>query len=354
VAAALAARAAVPRRVRLRPAPGRRPALALVLVTATLLIAALAAVAVYQGSRRGYVARKGDLVAARLTPIATDAISSVAELELRSSTGLRVHALVRTPRAERPPYPAAVLIGGAKRGRRVAIVPGLDAVARRALIVSPDYPATLGGGHRDALALTAAIPRLRSAAFEMVAQVGLLLDYLETRGDVAADRRFLVGSSLGAPAVVVAGALDERPAAVVALYGGGRVSGLVARALEHETRAPHPRWRAVALGHALAWLLAPLAPERYAPLIAPRQFLMVNGADDSLVPPASALALYEAAREPKTLVWVRGEHVQPRERELVERVATAVVTWLVSRGLLPGDGAADGGPPAMAVGPDRP
>ena len=126
------------------------------------------------------------------------------------------------------------------------------------------------------------------------------------------------------------------PAAVVALYGGGRLGQLVAHTLEHPSQqAPYSHWRALVTGYALAWLLTPLDPERYAPTIAPRPFLMVNGSGDSLVPAASVRALYQAARPPKELIWVASEHVQPSETELLDRLSGIVTSWLVSRGLLP-------------------
>ena len=81
--------------------------------------------------------------------------------------------------------------------------------------------------------------------------------------------------------------------------------------------------------------LMPLDPERYAAAISPRPFLMLNGSEDSVVPRASVLALYEAARPPKELIWVKSEHVQPSEAQLLRELSGIVASWLVRRGLLP-------------------
>ena len=141
---------------------------------------------------------------------------------------------------------------------------------------------------------------------------------------------------MGAPAVTIAGAVDTRVAAVVALYGGGRLGTLVAHTLQHpDQRSPYRPWPAVALGHALAWFIAPLEPVRYVAGIAPRPYLMINGADDTLIPRECVGALYEAAGAPKDLIWLRGEHVQPDEQELIRQVAGRISDWLVARGLLP-------------------
>src|SRR2546428_5864382 len=196
------------------------------LVVALLVVAvaagALAGAAAWQGSPASLVARKGRLIAAEVTPAGEDAISTMSQLTLRRSTGRPVTALVRVPRGPGP-HPAAVLLGGVNRGRRVAGVRGLDAIARHAGIGSPDSPLPAQrGGWAGWRAITMPF-KLRPAAFDTVADILLLLDYLDYGPDVAKTRLFLVGSSLGAPAVAIAGGIDARPAPVVALYGGGKV-----------------------------------------------------------------------------------------------------------------------------------
>lgn len=303
-------------------------------LAALVLAGLLVGLAMYQGSRAGLLGRKGSLVSAELAPAGEDAVSTMSTLSLRSSTGLQVRALLRVPRSGAREHPAAVLVGGIKRGRRVAAVKGLETIARHAIVVSPDYPIEPRRLAWRGLALLETAGRLRPAAFDTIAEIMLLLDYLETRADVARQRLFLVGSSLGAPAVTIAGGVDSRPAAVIALYGAGQLGSLVAHTLEHSQRDARSRWQAWLMGHALAWLVAPLAPERYAPAIAPRPFLMVNGAGDSIMPRANVLVLYEAARQPKELIWVAGDHVQPSEADLIHRLSGTIVTWLKARGLL--------------------
>jgi len=291
--------------------------------------------ALYQGSAGGLESRKGRLHRAAPTPAGTDDVSDLFELTLRSSTGSVVRAMLRVPRGGSPPYPAVVLVGGMELGRRVAALKGLDAIARYAMIVSPDYPIQIDSRSLEGFGLLGAGPRLRSAAFDLVAQIGLQVDYLLSRRDVARDRVFLVGSSFGAPAVVIAGGVDPRPAAVIALYGGGDVGSLVAHVLQRGGQEAVSPWRAAVVGRGLALLLAPLEPTRYAGRIAPRPVLMVNGADDSLIPRSSVDALYEAARQPKEILWVRGEHVHPDETDLIGAVSGWIAAWLAKRGLLP-------------------
>jgi fermentation-respiration switch protein FrsA (DUF1100 family) len=295
--------------------------------------------ALYQGSAAGIESRKGRLLRVASTAAGPDAVSELFELAIQSSTGSAVRAMLRVPRGGSPPYPAAVLVGGIELGRRVAALRGLDAIARYAIIVSPDYPIQVEPGSLEGLGLLSAGPRLRSGAFDLVAQIGLQVDYLLSRPDVARDRVFLVGSSFGAPAVVIAGGVDSRPAAVIALYGGGDVGSLVAHVLQLGGREGVSPWRAAVAGRGLALLLAPLEPTRYAARISPRPMLMVNGAGDSLIPRANVDALYEAARQPKEILWVRGEHVHPDETELIGAVSGWIAEWLAARGLLPSEAA---------------
>lgn len=288
-----------------------------------------------QGSPEALVARKGTLVAAEVTPGTSDAVSFVDGLRLRSSTGLEVDALLRRPRAPAESYPAAVLVGGIKLGKRIATVRGLDAMATRAVVVALDYPLKLRRHSWEGRQSLSTVSRVRPAAFDAVADVLLALDYLDGRPEVDRRRRFLVGGSMGSLVVTVAGAVDTRAAAVVALYGGGRLPQFIAHTLESSSpRHSYGHTRALLTGYALSTLLAPLTPERYAEAIAPRAYLMVNGSGDRLVPRESVEALYAAARSPKDLIWVVSEHVEPSEADLLDRLAGVVTQWLGARGLL--------------------
>ena len=295
--------------------------------------------ALYEGSAAGLDGRKGRLLRASLSPAGADDVSDLFDLVLRSSTGSVVRAMVRVPRRAVAPYPAVVLVDGMEIGRRVAALKGLDAIARYAVIVSPDYPIQVDRRSLEGFGLLAAGPRIRSAALDLVAQIGLQVDYLLSRRDVARARVFLVGSSFGAPAVVIAGGVDRRPAAVIALYGGGDVGSLVSHVLRQGGREALSPWQAAVVGRGLALLLTPLEPTRYVARIAPRPVLMVNGAGDSLIPRANADALFGAAREPKEILWMRSEHVQPDEEELIGAVSGWLAAWLARRGLLPPEAA---------------
>src|SRR5262245_30786380 len=93
-----------------------------------------------QGRRESLHERKGRLREARLEPAGTDHVSAMSDLTLTSTSGLEGRALVRSPRDAPPRVPAAVVLGGINRGRRIATVPGLDAIAARSVVIGLDYP----------------------------------------------------------------------------------------------------------------------------------------------------------------------------------------------------------------------
>src|SRR5215475_14523784 len=170
----------------------RRPTQLLVLAAIALLIVGGVGWLFYQGTPSGLLGRKGRLQQVTSLPVGADGVSELFDLTLRSSTGSGVRAMLRVPRGGSPPYPGVVLVGGMQLGRRVAALRGLDAIARYAIIISPDYPIQVDGRAVEGLGLLAAGPRLRAGALDLVAQVSLQVDYLLSRRDVARDRVFLV------------------------------------------------------------------------------------------------------------------------------------------------------------------
>src|SRR5262249_19049 len=72
------------------------------------------------------------------------------------------------------------VVGGGNGGRGVAGVGGLDAIARHAVIVSPDYPLPARRGGWDGWRAITMPFKLRPAAFDTIADILLLLDYLDS------------------------------------------------------------------------------------------------------------------------------------------------------------------------------
>jgi dienelactone hydrolase len=254
------------------------------------------------------------------------------DLVLTGSSGLRIRATVRSPRnAGGSRRPAILIMAGIGTGRRV--VTRIPAGDRPLVWMSVDYPYDPPASWDGLGTLFRELPRAERGAIEALAGIGLALEYLESRPDVDPARTALAGGSLGAFFAVVGGALHPGFEAVASLYGGGDLSAIVRESLP---------WRSQPLRSAAAralnpWL-GPVDPALFAARISPRPFLMVNGSRDTRIPRASVLALYDAAREPRELIWIDTPHRILDDRELVARAAAAVIDWLDRRGWFPPEG----------------
>jgi fermentation-respiration switch protein FrsA (DUF1100 family) len=279
-----------------------------------------------------YRNRRGALVFAETTFIRMSGRYAMYHIRITSDAGLVATGLLLCPghglepSATYPGYPAVLLNDGRELDSRA-----IDHLPRdfgNVVVLSLDYPAALP----LAIHLTDALihgRQLREAAGQVPSLFSLGASYLAGRADVDRDRIAIAATSFAVPFAVIAAAVDERFRNVVLVYGAGDLDRVLAANLTLEPRA---------LRQAAAWLamrpFRELEPERYAALIAPRPLVMVNGIDDPQMPQAAVRALYDAAREPKSLVWLRTGHLLPTDSALIRAlVDTALARLPVLRGI---------------------
>ncbi|HMA23655.1 MAG TPA: hypothetical protein VKP00_06665, partial [Gemmatimonadaceae bacterium] len=78
--------------------------------------------------------------------------------------------------------------------------------------------------------------------------------------------------------------------------------------------------------------------------IAPRPIVMVNGIDDPQMPETAVRHLYDAAHDPKEMIWLRTGHLMPTDSVLIRAlIDTAFSRLPVLRDSLPSSGCARGG-----------
>jgi fermentation-respiration switch protein FrsA (DUF1100 family) len=83
------------------------------------------------------------------------------------------------------------------------------------------------------------------------------------------------------------------------------------------------QWGPVA--KAIAWYFGSVFdPVKYVGRISPRPVLLQNGKADTVVAPAAAQALQDAARPPKTVLWYEGDHLG-KTRDLDMPLTTRVL-----------------------------
>ena len=275
-----------------------------------------------------FVERRSHLVAASESPAEPIDGHSIRQVHLTAASGLEVDLLVKQPTedsAARQPdvrRPLIVLLGGHVTGRdAVKLIPE----TRGAVVASLSYPFK-GDTRLKGLSILPKVPKIRGALLDTPPALMLALDYLLRQPDVDSTRVESIGVSLGAPFVVVAGALDPRVSRVWSIHG----SGGSYTPLEYNMRRniPFPASILVAgLSNVIiGW--PRLAPEEWVARIAPREFVMINAEDDERLPRPSVERLYQSAREPKSITWVPGRHVRASPevvRGLVEMVLARVL-----------------------------
>lgn len=263
--------------------------------------------------------QKGELRDVQVERLEGDSLYQAYHVQLSSSAGYSLRGHLRVPRTPGT-WPAIIVIGGVNTGRMAAelITPDEPYV-----VLGLDYPWE-GSTRLTPLQFLVRLLAIRDAMLLTPSAIFLAIDYIQTHPSVDESGPVLVGASFGAQLITVAGALDERAGPVLAIYGGGDFAELLRGNLEFR-----PQWLRSAVANAGAWLLEPVEPTKYVARIAPRPFVMINGTQDTRIPEASVLALYEEAREPKRLIWLDEGHISSRRPAMLERVLDAAADALV-------------------------
>lgn len=276
----------------------------------------------YFSMRAAFIERKGAVQEMELHYAMESTLTTTYDFLLRSRSGDSLSGRLRLPKGEGP-FPAALLCVGIETGKEViGMIEGQDSVA----LVAVDYPFE-GELDFSGWGVVGTTFRLRSMAFRTVPMLLTCLDWIFQQKSIDPRDVTVVSVSFGVFTGLPAAVLDWRVKQAVVVQAGGDLSAVIASNAER-LGVPIPAQLAGWLGGAI---LAPFEPNTYAPYLAPRPLLMINGEGDTMFPKESALALYEEARAPKELVWHTSKHVMPGERELIRELTNVVVKKLYGR-----------------------
>lgn len=152
------------------------------------------------------------------------------------------------------------------------------------------------------------------------------IDYLSRTKQFDAKRIGYIGTSMGGKVGALLAGVDDRVQAPVLVVAGGDWKKMlessklpsVRKIRDDDPKKVEEYLRA----------LDPVDPCRWVGRISPRPVLMINGDADSIVPPESNKALHAAAKEPKKVVWYKGDHMPSREEE--QKLVGVVLEWLAA------------------------
>ncbi|MFO7604354.1 MAG: hypothetical protein R6X06_11150 [Gammaproteobacteria bacterium] len=263
-----------------------------------------------------FVARKSQLTTIEITREWQTEASKLAEISLRSDTGINVELTLRVPREASGPLPVAVLLGGYRTGRdAVHLLPETPGVIVAALSYPHNQPAA---GPLKRLAV------LQQAILDTPPATLLALDYLFTQPFVDTQRLELAGISLGAFFILPPAVLDERVKRVWLIHGAAKTGDIFRHQLQTYLTLAPLRWLA---GHGLAALSYGhhLSPEKWAGRMSPRPVMVINTRQDPAFPQSSINALHQSLQPPNEIIWTTGPHVTPAQQKVIAQLTTLVM-----------------------------
>jgi dienelactone hydrolase len=251
----------------------------------------------------------------------------------RSGRNVKFNAYICRPAEQEGVVPAFVMLGGIRTGRdAIRLISQRPEIAEMGIFITLDYPWD-GPKKFRGLEMVPYIPGIRQALFDGVEAVRLAIDYLESQEGVDSNRIILLGGSVGAFYVVDAGAIDHRPAAIVAIMGGGDLGLLFDHNLRHNEYTSS-RLISSVTGSFISLLLRPLEPVRLAGEMTPTPYIQISATEDERIPKESALALFDASNEPHKLIWLPTIHILPHMDDLIEQMMAIAREELIELGLL--------------------
>ena len=226
-----------------------------------------------------------------------------------SARDQRIPALLTLPKNAPRPYPVVIILHGMfghktspnQIKRSTALVAAGFATLRIDGQYSGERASASGGGIGVKYCY-----RNRDAMIQTAVDLMRAVDYLVAREDIDAAGIGFAGFSMGGVVGTIFCALDPRVRAAVLGITGGDFDKLGVS--DGDERARDRLRRAYRV----------IDPVRHVSRISPRPLLMLNAANDEVIPRAATEALYEAAGEPKRIVWYGCGHANLPEEYLEE------------------------------------
>ncbi|HUH48084.1 MAG TPA: acetylxylan esterase [Arenibacter sp.] len=134
------------------------------------------------------------------------------------------------------------------------------------------------------------------------------IDFLGTREELDPDRIGYYGISLGGIIGTVVSGADKRIKVPVVALAGGQLNLL---------------YKKDAMSAGIKEFVSIIEPMNFVERISPRPFLMLNARNDEVVPPFMSDLLFNAAKEPKEIIWYTAKH----RNAPIDRIYGAGLNW---------------------------
>lgn len=160
---------------------------------------------------------------------------------------------------------------------------------------------------------------------QAVLDIRLATAWLAHRPEVDAGRLGITGISLGGIMSALAASGEPRLGSVAVFLGGGRLADLLWSNETRDAREFREKWIADGgIAESFRQALAPVDPATHGHLLKGRRVLMIAAANDEVVPPESARALWDSIGQEPELVWIDAGHYSairylPRELVRIDR-----------------------------------
>jgi cephalosporin-C deacetylase-like acetyl esterase len=223
----------------------------------------------------------------------------------------RVPALLSIPANEEPPFRVLLMLHGVLGHKS-----SHNQIKRSVFLTNCGYAVMrIDGQYRGEREVsigqgsgvqTAYHYRNRDAMIQSVVDLMRAVDYLASRDDIDTERIGFIGTSMGGAIGAMFCAHEQRVKAAVLTITGGNFDKLNINA--GDTGDQEEIRQAYRL----------VDPVLYVYRISPRPLLMINGVHDEVVPRAATEALFDAAAEPKRIVWYDCGHANLPDEYLEE------------------------------------
>ncbi len=223
----------------------------------------------------------------------------------------KVTAILTVPKKGKPPYPVIIFQHGMSEskdneqvqfGTRILLKEGYAVFS-----IDADYHGERAKDKNKKYALDmitkAQIYAMRDMFVQTAIDIRRGIDFLSKKDFIDKEKIGYAGVSMGGIIGVLVSSLDARIKAPVFIVAGGNFLTMI------------PLLGVIPNAQNVAGVFDPV---NFVAKISPRPFLMLNGLQDTSMEKGAKL-LYEAAKDPKQIIWVEGDHIQvPLKEETIK------------------------------------